>query len=129
MGTFKNRAVLQQSNHFMQYMLSSVYEVSKSLLNERLVKMQHNHKVMTMWHGSRLRYVMHCYVKNTVKLILLLLLLLLLMEMYIILTMFTSMHTHLWVAYQWQGNATPHAVVTLGLNIVAHQTSIPKWYC
>jgi len=48
MGTFKNRAVLQQSHHFKQYMLSSVYEVTKSLLNEKLVKMRHNHKVMTM---------------------------------------------------------------------------------
>jgi len=76
-------------------MLSPVHEVLNSLLNERLVKMQPNHKVMTMWHGSRLRYVMHCYVKNTVKLILLLL-----KEMYIFLTMFTLMHIRLGVAYQ-----------------------------
>jgi len=52
MGTFKNCAVLQQSHHFKQYRLSSAYEVLKSLLNERLVKMQHNHKVMTTWCGS-----------------------------------------------------------------------------
>jgi len=63
---------------------------------------------------------MHYYVKNTVKLILLL------KEMYTILTMFTSMHIRLWVAYQQQENAIPHAVVTLGLYIVPHQTSIPK---